>query len=56
MSEFFDMGGYARFIWPAYGVATVVLSALAWRIIARARRANAELAALRAELGQSDDA
>ncbi|MDP6952249.1 MAG: heme exporter protein CcmD [Alphaproteobacteria bacterium] len=56
MSEFFDMGGYARFVWPAYGVATAVMVALAWRIVSRARRANSELAALRAELGQNDDA
>jgi heme exporter protein D len=56
MSEFFDMGGYARFVWPAYGIATLVLAALAWRVIARARHATAALAALRAELDQSDDA
>jgi len=34
MSEFFDMGGYAGFVWPAYGVAAVVMIALlvaSWR-------------------------
>jgi heme exporter protein D len=28
MSEFFAMGGYAAFIWPAYGVTTVLLCGL----------------------------
>ena len=56
MSEFFDMGGFARFVRPAYGVASMVLGALAWRAIARAKRTKTELAALRAELGKEDDA
>ena len=25
MSEFFAMGGYAAYVWPAYGVTTIVL-------------------------------
>lgn len=25
MSEFFDMGGYAAFVWPSYAVTAVVL-------------------------------
>ena len=29
MSAFLDMGGYAAFVWPAYGVAAVVLIGLA---------------------------
>lgn len=24
-SEFFDMGGYARYVWPAYGLMAMVL-------------------------------
>jgi heme exporter protein D len=28
LSEFLSMGGHAAFIWPAYGVAVVVLFAL----------------------------
>jgi len=27
MSEFFSMGGYAAFVWPAYGLTLVVLIA-----------------------------
>ena len=28
MSEFFAMGGYARFVWPAYGAVLVLLVGL----------------------------
>ena len=46
MSEFFAMGGYAAFVWPAYGVAAgalILLIALSVRAQARARRALARL-------------
>ena len=28
MSEFFAMGGYAAFVWPAYALAAIVLGGL----------------------------
>ena len=34
MQEFLDMGGYAAFVWPAYGVTALILAALfvvSWR-------------------------
>ena len=34
MSEWLQMGGYAAFVWPAYGIAFVVLGGIAlqsWR-------------------------
>jgi heme exporter protein CcmD len=40
MRAFFDMGGYAAFVWPAYAVtlAVVVLNVIwAYRALARAR-------------------
>ena len=46
MNGFFAMGGYAAFVWPAYGVSALLLGgavALTWRAYARAR---AQLAAL----------
>ncbi len=46
MSGFLAMGGYAAFIWPAYGVSVALLGAaiaLTWRAYARAK---ARLAAL----------
>jgi heme exporter protein D len=29
LSEFFDMGGYAMYVWPSYAIAAIVL-ALNW--------------------------
>jgi heme exporter protein D len=40
MDDFLHMGGYARFVWPAYGLALAVLAWNAWsavRLHARAR-------------------
>ncbi len=28
VSQFLDMGGYAGFVWPAYGIAAIVLVGL----------------------------
>jgi len=42
MAHFFAMGGYAAYIWPAYGVSFVGLGAaivLIWRAYRHARRA-----------------
>jgi heme exporter protein D len=38
---FFDMGGYAAYVWPAYGlsfVALLVLGLFSWRQMKRAER------------------
>lgn len=43
MSDFLSMGGYAAFIWPAYGVTTVVMVALLVGSIIKARTSEAEL-------------
>jgi len=29
MTGFFAMGGYAQFVWPAYGIAVLVLAGMA---------------------------
>jgi heme exporter protein D len=44
MSAFFAMGGYAVYVWPAYGVATVVIAVLVIESVASYRRAQRELA------------
>lgn len=47
MSAFFAMGGYAAFVWPAYGVSALGLAAAAiwcWRDYVRARARLAALA------------
>jgi heme exporter protein D len=38
-----DMGAYAAFVWPAWGISAAVLAVLAVRAIVAARRWNAEL-------------
>lgn len=44
-----DMGKYAVFVWPAWGISAVVLAALAARALIAARRWQAELKALEAD-------
>jgi len=39
MSLDLDMGRYAAFVWPAWGISALVLAALAVWVVARARRA-----------------
>ena len=46
MTQFFAMGGYAAFVWPAYGISAVGLALavmLTLRDYARARTALAEI-------------
>ncbi len=53
-AAFFDMGGYAAFVWPAYGISFLVLTTLVAATIFRRRRILAQLQAL--ERAQGDDA
>ncbi len=48
IGHYLSMGGYARFVWPAYGVTALVLLALFVDTLARVRRRRAELASLEA--------
>ena len=48
-----DMGAYAGFVWPAWGISAIVLAALAVRALIAARRWNAELKHLDPDLGTS---
>lgn len=46
MAEFFAMGGYAVYIWPAYGIAAAVIIGLfvwSWHGLGKAGRAEAAL-------------
>lgn len=38
-----DMGAYAGFVWPAWGISAIVLAVLAARAVITARRWNAAL-------------
>jgi heme exporter protein D len=35
LEQFLDMGGYARYVWPSYGLALLVLG---WNLFAAVRR------------------
>jgi heme exporter protein D len=46
LAAFFAMGGYAAFVWPAYGLAVAVLGGLAldsWRRYRASRNALGEI-------------
>jgi len=60
LEAFTEMGGYAGYIWPAYGIVTVVLVGLLIASKRFAARSAAELAALapraRRKSGDRDEA
>jgi heme exporter protein D len=56
ISEFFHMGGYAAFIWPAYAVAAAVMVWLTLASQRRLRANEATLAALQAERREGEQA
>ena len=56
LGEFLHMGGYAAYVWPAYGAAAAVLAGLLAETVLRLRRARRRLAALEACGGRTDDA
>ena len=47
MTDFLAMGGYAAYVWSAYGIAAVVLIALLVQSWRSARRRDAELEQVR---------
>ncbi|MBM3571069.1 MAG: heme exporter protein CcmD [Alphaproteobacteria bacterium] len=46
MGGFLAMGGYGAFVWPAYGIAAVVLGGLTLTGLRRLRRSEAALSML----------
>ena len=50
VGRYLAMGGYAGFVWPAYGVALAVLGGLAWQSWRRYRASNNMLERLQREL------
>ena len=51
LGRYLAMGGYAAFIWPAYGVALAVLGGFAWHFWRRYRASAVALAELQREFG-----
>ena len=48
MTEIFDMGGYGVFIWPAWGIAVILLGALIVASIRTMKARERELADMEA--------
>jgi len=48
MTDFWNMGGYAAFVWPAYGISALGLSAAVLLTLKGWRDAKRRLAALEA--------
>ena len=48
IAHYLEMGGYARVVWPAYGVAVIVLAGMAIASVAGWRRQQRLWAALEA--------
>ena len=48
VTEFLAMGGYAKFVWPAFGLTAAVMGWLVFASLGKLRAAQAELAALEA--------
>ena len=51
LGRYLAMGGYAGFVWPAYGVALAVLGGLAWHSWRRYRASTLALDELQREFG-----
>lgn len=51
VKHFLEMGGYARFVWPAYGVGLLVLGSFLATSISAYRRVQRELASIEAQRG-----
>jgi heme exporter protein D len=48
-ADYFAMGGYGGFVWPAYGLAAIVFIGLAWVSFASARTQARLLEKLKAQ-------
>jgi len=43
MQEFLNMGGYAVFVWPSYGISVLLLVALVFASVRKLRRIERDL-------------
>ena len=51
IANFLAMGGYAAYVWPAYGAAVVLLGSLLWASLRALRRAETLLRSLEGREG-----
>lgn len=52
VSQYFAMGGYAAFVWPAYAVAMLVIGGVSWHSWRRYRASAALLDRAQRQSGQ----
>ncbi|MBI1236936.1 MAG: heme exporter protein CcmD [Alphaproteobacteria bacterium] len=55
MQLFFDMGGYAAYVWPSYGAAALLMAGLAITSVRALARAESELSRLQNAAGGADE-
>lgn len=48
--EFFSMGGYAAYVWSAFGFSLILMCVLFWTSVTNAKRAATEFEQLKSEL------
>ena len=53
-NDFLSMGGYAGYVWPAYGIAALVLIAMTVASVCRLQRVRRTLAQLESDGGPKD--
>ncbi len=49
--SFFEMGGYAAYVWPAFGIGAIILTALVILSFLRLKKREAALRQLETEQG-----
>jgi heme exporter protein CcmD len=52
ISEFFRMGGYGIYVWPAFAFAGLVLAGMGWRVAARLRASEGALGRMQDHAGK----
>ena len=50
MASFLAMGGYAAYVWPAYGISIVVLTAATWLSLRARQELRRRVATLESEI------
>lgn len=56
MLDYLAMGGYAAYVWPAYGLAALVIGGLLWTSLRGMRARERALASLKTGRSGGDDA
>lgn len=52
LNQYFAMGGYAAFVWPAYAVATIAIGGISWQSWRRYRASAALLDRVQRQSGR----